>query len=317
MIEPACLAYLPDPFSVREAAFWCILPNGESFALTTEQLSAYEGLIVTYDLPTLVDDLHRRDHHPPKRPIDVGEALRLLAGVSRDEGGERRWDVWRRLIPYFPNVAEARCFEATAKSRAQRPDEPELTSLLEAAARAVQQLWRHTHASLVAAGELERFLLIEASVQAIFAHRQRAGLAINKPTATELLLRLREEKYEAYQQVAQSLGISPTGLTFWNIGPHLVKTDAAHLASIEDGGRLRDAFKIASFQSKFARDFLQFIDATRDEVILRRAAGIDHRISHLLCNWDGKRPYSSLRSLSAAASAELSRPHCRRIKGSA
>ncbi|MBK3776252.1 hypothetical protein GAY31_19195 [Azospirillum brasilense] len=278
MIEPGCLAYLPDPFSVRGEAFWIVRPDGVSHALTAEQVSSYDEPIATYDLPALVDELHRRDCQPPKHPIDVGEALRLMVGTPRDEGGERRWDIWRRLKAYFPSIEEAQSFEAVAKSQAPRPEEPKLSSLLETAAKAVQQLWYHVHASLTAAGELERFLQVEVPVQAIFAHRQGAGIAINRTAASELLLHLRDEKYDAYQRVAQALGVSPTGLTFWNISSYLARTDAGHLADITDGGRLREAFKIASFHSKFARDFLQFADATRDEVILRRAAGIEGRV---------------------------------------
>src|SRR5689334_22142438 len=71
MTEPACLAYLSDPFSVREAAFRLVLPNGESHALTAAQVSAYDGPLVAYDLPALVDELRRGAHQPPRHPIDL------------------------------------------------------------------------------------------------------------------------------------------------------------------------------------------------------------------------------------------------------
>jgi DNA polymerase I len=278
MTEPISLAYLPDPFSVRKPMFCGIAPNGESHAFTAEQVSALEGPIATYDLSALIDELRRCSCRPPQYPIDIGEALRLLAGIPRDEGGERRWDVWRHLAPRFPSPAIARTFEAAAKCRAPWPNEPDLQSILHGAATAVQQLWLHVRDALASTSELERFLTVEVPVQAIFAHRQGVGIAVDRTSASELLVRLQDEKYAAYQKVAQVLGISPIGLTFWNVGPRLAKTDVAHLADISDGGRLRDAFKMAGFKSSFARDFLQFADASRDEVILRRAVGTDGRV---------------------------------------
>ena len=111
MTEPAFLAYLSDPFSVRDAAYWLILPNGETYRASAQDVSIYNGPLVTYDLPALIDELGRGQCGPPKLLIDVGEALRLLTGTPRNEGGERRWDVWCRLTPLFPIGADAKCYE--------------------------------------------------------------------------------------------------------------------------------------------------------------------------------------------------------------
>src|SRR5690606_15256385 len=54
--------------------------------------------------------------------------------------------------------------------------------------------------------------------------------------------------------------------------------DASHLLPATDGGRLREAFKMAAPNSSFARSFLQFADATRDETTLRRASGVGNRL---------------------------------------
>ena len=67
-------------------------------------------------------------------------------------------------------------------------------------------------------------------------------------------------------------------MNFWNIGERLNQTDAAHLSHIKNGGRLRDAFKIAGLHSQFARDFLQHTDAAQDEVIVRRTRGQEGRV---------------------------------------
>lgn len=278
MIDFPCLVYLPDPFSVRDAGFWAIFPDGSSRRLTAAEVSDHKAPLVTYDLPTLTDELRRHAFMPPSCPIDVGEALRLLVGRPRDEGGERRWDIWRHLARHFPTTAIARRFEDAVRSRTEHPEEPDFSHLLSTAAAALQRLWREVHASLLSVGELERFVTVEVPVQSIFAYRQGAGIAIDATAVNDLLRRVRDEKYGAYRQVAQAIGASPTGLNFWNIGPYIAKTDAAHLVTDKDGGRLREDFKMASHKSHFARDFLRFADASRDEDILRRTAASDGRV---------------------------------------
>jgi len=278
MTDLAFLAYLPDPFSVRAGAFWCMTSGCQGRRVSAEEVSCFDGTLVTYGLPALIDELRRAGHAPQRNPIDIGEALRLVAGVPRDEGGEKRWDVWRHLAPHFSDNATARLFIAAAKSRVAWPDEPLFSNMLNAASHALEQLWDQTKTSLRERGELDRFLSVEVPVQRIFAHRQAAGIAIDRDAADALLVQLERERYGAFQRVATTLCTNPTGLNFWNIGPRIGKTDLAHLACIEDGGRLRDAFKLASNRSNFAKDFLQFANTAQDEITLRRAAGIDRRL---------------------------------------
>jgi len=87
-----------------------------------------------------------------------------------------------------------------------------------------------------------------------------------------LLRHVANEKYLAYSKVADKLGRSPAGLGFWNIQQHLEKTDASDLAGEIDGGRLRELFKIIAGRSEFAREYLSYSDADRDETVLRRSA---------------------------------------------
>ena len=100
---------------------------------------------------------------------------------------------------------------------------------------------------------------------------------MDQNVAASLLVALQQEKYEAFCAVASTLGVNPTGLNFWNIGAYLKRTNVSHLAIIGDGGRLRDAFKLASIHSDFARDFLQLVDASRDEKVIKRASGGEDR----------------------------------------
>lgn len=272
------LSYLPDPFAVRASLFHLRLPDGSAKRVSGREVSEFAGLLATYDLPALVDDLRRLGHSPPSRPLDLGEALRLAAGIPRDEGGDRQWDVWRYLSRYFRERQFGTKFAEVAQSRSPRPDEPEISELLDAAGRALHEGWDAILLCLREAGELPRLFDVEAPIQSIFANRQSVGIAVDHEVADRLLKAVADEKYEAYHAVAAALNSSPSGLNFWNVSQYLERTDAAHLLPATDGGLLREAFKMAAPNSGFARDFLQFADASRDEATLRRASGVGNRL---------------------------------------
>lgn len=272
------LAYVPDPFGVRAVHYYLCNEHDQPTAIASNKVSEYDGLIVTFECAALVDELQRVGLPPPSNLADLSDALRLCVGIPRDEGGERRWDVWSWLSPYFPNLEDAKLFKAIFESRHERPDELLMTTLMVSAAIAIRCLWEKTVKCLAASGELERFTAVEIPIQGIFSYRQYAGIRINNEIAATVCLKIRDEKYHAYREVASALGRSPTGLNFWNIQQHLASTDVNHLSDIDDGGRLRDAFKLAAFRSTFARNFLAYIESSRDEVIVRQAIGQHDRL---------------------------------------
>ena len=278
MTSPSFLAYVPDPFGVRASLYHLCREDGKHLDLAADKVSAHDGLIVTYDSATLVDDLRRAGMPPPSQLVDIGGALRLCAGIPRDEGGEKHWDVWAALAPHFSNSDKAKYFQAIVESRSDRPDHACIMRMLEVAAHAVQDLWFDMVKRLDTSEELLRFMTVEVPVQSIFSYRQYSGVPIDRELTETLIQRVADEKYDAYRAVASALAKNPTGLNFWNIQQHLSGTDVAHLSHIDDGGRLREAFKIAAFGSKFARDFLTYVDASRDESILQRAMGPDERL---------------------------------------
>ncbi|MEF2549721.1 hypothetical protein VQ045_21765, partial [Aurantimonas sp. E1-2-R+4] len=231
-----------------------------------------------YDLPALVDDLRRSDYSPPKNVLDIGDAIRLAVGRSKDDGGERLWNIWSALKRQFDTKADAVTFELVAISRIDRPEPEELSRLLSAALIALERLWTDLLERLGRTGELERLVKVEWPLQSLFAYRQFRGVRVDGQGAGDLLARISAEKYSAYREVAQTLKKSPTGLNFWNIHPYLSRTDVAHLADVDAGGRLQGAFEIAKSRSRFASAFLALFKASRDEAIVRRAAGGEGRI---------------------------------------
>ncbi|WP_162789301.1 MULTISPECIES: DNA polymerase [Sphingomonas] len=277
MIDLTVLTYVPDPFAVQASRFCLKTAEGEVRFLSASELGSVRGPILTYDVPALIDDLRRLNQSPPTGLVDIGEALRLKVGLPRDEGGEKRWNLWRALSRHFRDTEQAKLFQSVVQARHERPDTEELSALLSLAADALSRLWIDL-AKHLGRDELERLFLVEWPLQKIFSHRQFRGVPVDSTGATALLTSLSEEKYSAYRVVAETLKMSPTGLNFWNIQEHLRNTDVSHLSDVEPGGRLQDAFEIASTVSMFAGAFLTMVKAARDEAVVRRAVGADDRL---------------------------------------
>jgi len=278
MNNAAILIYLPDPFAVRASLYYLFTPDHKIKTLSARELANYDGVVITFDVSTLIDDMRRLKEKPPSTLIDICEAIRLSVGIPRDEGGERQWNIWPKLRKHFSSDSLALLFEQIFKSQCIRPDDGLLGETIKAAGEALRRLWDETQEKLKSSGEDERFIEIETRIQAIFNHRQYMGVSIDKKTAGELLNKISDEKYQSYHVVASELKKSPTGFNFWNIQPYLDLTDLAHLAEINDKGRLEDAFKLAAHNSTFAQSFLSFVESGRDETIIRRAIGSDSRV---------------------------------------
>ena len=278
MIEVSLLAYIPDPFAMRNSCYMLLEPERETRTLSVRELSAYTAPLMTYDVPALVDDLRRLKQPPPRQILDIGDALRLNVARPKDDGGERLWNIWSALKLFFDAKADGDAFELIVVSKGERPNPSEQRRLLREALKALRRQWNCLAQKLKAAGELERLISVEWPLQSVFAYRQFMGVRVDAAGARALLDRISSEKYAAYREVAQILNKNPTGLTFWNIHPYLKYTDVSHLVELDPGGRLQDAFELAASHSHFASYFLSLVKAGRDEAIVKRAMGGNERI---------------------------------------
>lgn len=278
MIDVALLAYIPDPFAVQESFYMVAEKEDDPRLLSAQDLSTYAAPIMTYDVSALVDDLRRLKHPPPKHILDIGDALRLLVARSKDDGGERLWNVWPALKLFFKSNADGDSFQRVVESKIDRPTPAEQIRLLKEALKALRLQWKSLALKLKTVGELERLVSVEWPLHGVFSYRQFRGIRVDVIAAQHLLGRISSEKYAAYREVAATLNMSPTGLTFWNIHPYLQRTDAAHLVKVDPGGRLQDAFELAAPNSRFASSFLSLVKAKRDEAIVKRAVGGGERI---------------------------------------
>jgi len=201
--------------------------------------------------------------------IDIGDALRLRSGLSREQGGEKLWSVWSFINPEILEPADLERVRRLAESRELFPERSELGRLLQQTVKAMREVWRKTLEDLKQTQELERFLKIEVPVRQIFSFRQYQGLQLDSDAGVELIGAARNQKYTAFRELAKVLGYSPTGLSFHNIGDYLENTDASHLSQYAHSNQLEQYFKIAQYSSAFADSFLRFIKASRALSVLR------------------------------------------------
>src|ERR1700738_2605785 len=93
------LLYRPDPFGVGSSRYALATSDGLQFIAASEVGLA--GGVVPYDFATLFDDLGRNRAQIPAAMVDISEAIRLATGLSRADGGEPRWNFWRRIRSSF------------------------------------------------------------------------------------------------------------------------------------------------------------------------------------------------------------------------
>ncbi|WP_439815481.1 DNA polymerase [Zavarzinia sp. CC-PAN008] len=277
MTEVAFLAYVPDPFAMVGSCFMVRLPNAGDQVLTGSELSAFDGPLLTLDLSGLVDDLRRLGCAPPSALLDFGEAIRLGVGLSKDDGGEKHWDIWPVLTQHFASVQDAHVYRLLVLARIERPEASELARLLSAALCALESAWASVAEHLRRLNEIDRLVDVEWPLQSLFAYRQYHGIRVDAERTYALFEAISAEKYQAYRIVAEILGRSPTGLSFRTIGPNLRGTDLSHLVDV-DPARMQDAFELAASASPLAAAFVTLVKASRDEAIVQRALGGEERL---------------------------------------
>lgn len=269
MKAPSFVAHVIDPFGVEAPALCILRPGLEPTRQSLPELSVDTDPIVTFETHLLITALRKHGLSVPKLLVDVRDGLKLSVGLSKDQGGEKRWDAFKSLSMAHPGTY-AKVLANMMRGRTYQATEPEMTTLLEEATRGLATLWAGLELSLRFANEWSRFLDVEIPVQQVFWQRERNGIAINKPELERLSAAVRQEKYLSYRELAQQLGESPSSLNFSNVADHLKGTDAEFLSAFSTTRSLESCFEVAQEQSSFARHFLSFVQARKDEATLIR-----------------------------------------------
>ncbi|WP_157196416.1 hypothetical protein [Methylobacterium sp. 88A] len=169
MTEYSYLIYFTDPYGVGKSQY--VVANEVGLTnVPKNTLKDYDRLI-TFDVHTLVDDLRINKGSLPAELIDISDALRLNAAVSRSDGGEKVWGFWRNIKPHFKNQASWKILSGVYSVLDPIPESSDLPALLSEFVVALGLLWNDTKDKLELNGELARFLDVEVPVAQIFYYR--------------------------------------------------------------------------------------------------------------------------------------------------
>ena len=188
MSEVGFLAFSADPFGAEPPIGVLTDAAGAHSIVRREQLGDLQAPVVTFEAWRLVDAL-RESHTPlPRCLIDIRDALRMLSGRSKDQGGERYWDVKRALSIEGLSQENCRAGFGLVSAACERPEPQEVVRLLAELSATVGRLWQALLPKLEGTHELTRFMDVEVPVRQIFWHRQHEGIAIDSANMAESLL---------------------------------------------------------------------------------------------------------------------------------
>jgi DNA polymerase I len=271
----AFLGHFVDPFQLTAPVFWYADSDGEPLSTTFEKLSAVTVPVVTYDSSRVVAAFRDAGVVPPQL-VEIRDGLKLLSGRSKDQGGERHWNAFA-AISRASSSDEPKVLGRLTAAKIPQLDAERTNEVVAAMVSALRTAWSELQVALELQGEWERFSTIEIPVQSIFRRREFLGIRVDTPKRDALLEAIRLEKYRAYRELAQQLGFSPSSLGFQNVGSHLIGTDAAHLAGYADSASFQQYIELSVDHSNFARCFLEFSDARRDESTIIKMGSIQER----------------------------------------
>jgi len=272
------LVYVVDPFRVRDSVCCIYAADEGAKEIKLSELAQLDGPVLSLYIGYLLDELRQANFGPPAQLIDIGDALRLSEGRPKDEGGEQLWDTWKSLAKVADSSTKVKALKDIFHSKSLWPSRDVLVSETMWLAETMANLWRKTSEKLTSQDELRRFEDVEIPIRGIFNHRQIKGICVNKDNLAELLRKVASEKYSAFLRIAPAIGRSPQSANYWNLTDYLAGTELNHLSNEKDGGSLRDSLRLASSHSTLAQDFLDFIDAGRDETTLKRCLSNEGRV---------------------------------------
>lgn len=275
MNEAACVAFLPDRFDQRVIAVAICLPDGTGREITIKELSETALPLVTHNASLLVQLLRHAGLPPPVMLIDILEALKITSQVSRDQGGERYWNVWRRASAFFPNHSDGKRIAALFEARKVPPSPEEVRLLVQSGAIALRMLWLEVCSEMEKRGEYDRFLEVEIPVQQIFHVRESCGLAVDQDLLPRFVRASENERFSLFRKICTVLGYSPLGMTDARLASVLLEEDGAEAF---DNYPVEDWLNVASFGSQSAAVLAAYIKAKRDVSVLRELQSAGPRV---------------------------------------
>lgn len=278
MRDVGILVFLPDFFDLDRAMFiFKASPKDPALVVEPGSLRAIHRPTVVVDAAKLVAELKRGDHLPPTWLLDFSDALKLLNGVAKNDGGAKRNDAWRFVAAHARAASSSTVVSQVRELFNASVDWPESADgpveQLTLFAEEVSSAWSAVCDALEAAGEDERYEQVEAPASQVFFERQSSGIGVDQDKLKRLLEVAERDKYVAYNELAEIIKASPSGLSARNVGPILAETDASHLSAYADAPNFEEYIRLAASESLFAETFYKFIRAGRDVRILASLQG--------------------------------------------
>jgi DNA polymerase-1 len=267
MCDIAFISFFPDLYGIEKPRFAMSSQQASWVKVELVDLKQEGVRYVTINAARFIDEF-RSAKLPLPKIIDVQATLRLIVGLSRDQGGEAKWNVWNALLPFSDDVGKTLLFRDIFEGQKQASNDKHAYELLGHNIQVLSRLWTWLQIKLIDHGEAKRFWDVEVGVQDVIFHRQIAGIRIHNDTLNSLINETNEKKYKAYLKVADALGQSPSGLSFRNIGSLIERTDARHLGEFSRSANFESYMKLAVGSSAFAEYFVDMIRWDRDYKIL-------------------------------------------------
>lgn len=277
MDEPGFLGFVLDRFTSRSLSMHLRLPGGRIRKVNLPDLSEC-GFVITHDSHLLLEALRRGGLEPPATLVDIREALKLESQVARDQGGDKQWNVWRRLAGHFSDSLDADRMASLLLARSPPLDDTELDRLTQAASGALEKLWSDTSAALEARGELARFLTVEIPIQQIFHHREISGLRVDAENINNLIRACENEKFSLFRKLADELGFSPLGISDVRLTELLLSKDEQETDEWTGVLATEDWLDLAHYGSRRAGILLDYFKAKRDLAVLQETSAGSTRV---------------------------------------
>jgi hypothetical protein len=109
----------------------------------------------------------------------MSEAIRLATGLSRADGGEPKWNFWRRIRSNFESDSDWVAARAMHESRSEEHEAHNELALFNALRKACSRLWSSLKVELLEKNESDRFFRVEVPSAQVFYSRQLHGIAID------------------------------------------------------------------------------------------------------------------------------------------
>jgi len=182
------LTHRIDHFGFEFPIFLGLKDNGEEIKLTVNEILNYQGEIITYELPFVLDSL--RTLYGGKLPafIDISQIIKINTGRAKKSYPKNQlpWSFWIRLKNEIGEEKATLFFKIIRESK----DETEIFTTLSELAILLKNLYLNSIIILKEINQISRFFEIENRIQQILNKRQIEGIYLNLEVLSEIVNKL-------------------------------------------------------------------------------------------------------------------------------